>query len=1145
MPNLSTMETATDSRPASLGSTSSAESLESARSSQKRKSGEGEGAENVPPNVKAATAPGRPADKKLCSKSVSSTGDEVPASSSTKATGIARYQKPAIKTTESIPDKKRAASELSAAAPSESNAAAVAAAAAAASAAAVASAPVTSFGTVLGFDVALKRVQGYISSDVGAGAMPSTPGSNGLLRRSRKAANRTPCADKLKSIFDSTITVSEDKITAILAPVRDASKTTKAKFDFKERCKVMETANKELRDTLVKLVGETKQVREKCLWYESDSESRLREASLQLQEVAQSNAIVKSSEHKLKKELIAANEKIAASEAVCNQLRSDTEKVRDLESRIGDLVAKLSAEQSSCRSQELVISRMEKDFADVKANAAEELRAAKGSYEQHAEQLVNGYKDEITSLRSELSRRQSDAERSSIEKAEIDKKASDLREEIVKIQASLRESEGLAQRQEMETARLTKDLEQTKELLTQKDADWRSTLNSLHEVQRQVAEERGSSRSEISSLQSRASRLEEERLVLTRDIATKTEELGSANREVARLSELVASLEAKVVTKDTELAMLKDVSIQLAAEKDARARSEIREDAERHERIAAVAQLLATQTDCNNRINDIKESFNKTIAGLNEEIATVSRLRDEAASEARKQADIVMGMENEVEQLRNALENASANHESVEKLGRVTGELEILRRRMRETAESKEVEMTATQGRIKDLEDQIKNGEIQRRKLHNVIQELRGNVRVFARVRPFLPSDGFAPATMPDPSILTRSDGQSLRMTKVAKTADDRSEEHSFAFDRVFGPSSSQETVFQEVSEFVQSALDGYNVCLFSYGQTGSGKTHTMQGSGNGSMRGIIPRAMQQVGVYKTELEAKGWDYQMEVSFIEIYNETIRDLLRPNVKDDDKHEIKRDLNGNTTITDVTLTPVDPNDTAQMDAIMDQAARFRSVGQTLMNERSSRSHSVFTLHLRASNAAQGVVLKGALNLVDLAGSERLDRSGATGDRLKETVAINKSLSALTDVFVAIGNKQSHIPFRNSKLTYLLQPALSGDGKTLMVGFIVCFATFQIPLSNLLAPRPTPTLLCACQLVNLSPTDESYFESLCSLRFASQVNQCELGKPKRQMKDAIKDDQVTPAASKSAAAKSASASATAATSASGPARKLARK
>ena len=205
-------------------------------------------------------------------------------------------------------------------------------------------------------------------------------------------------------------------------------------------------------------------------------------------------------------------------------------------------------------------------------------------------------------------------------------------------------------------------------------------------------------------------------------------------------------------------------------------------------------------------------------------------------------------------------------------------------------------------------------------------------------------------------------------------------------------------------------------------------------------MRGIVARAMEQVGQYKTELEEKGWEYSMEVSFLEIYNENIRDLLRSTPSDELKHDIKRDAQGNVTVTDLTKISVDPKDTEQINMIMDIAARHRSVGTTAMNARSSRSHSVFCLHLKACNTKQGLVLKGALNLVDLAGSERLDRSGATGDRMKETVAINKSLSSLTDVFVAIGNKQSHIPFRNSKLTYLLQPSLSGDGKTLMVSLL---------------------------------------------------------------------------------------------------------
>lgn len=138
----------------------------------------------------------------------------------------------------------------------------------------------------------------------------------------------------------------------------------------------------------------------------------------------------------------------------------------------------------------------------------------------------------------------------------------------------------------------------------------------------------------------------------------------------------------------------------------------------------------------------------------------------------------------------------------------------------------------------------------------------------------------------------------------------------------------------------------------------------------------------------------------------------------------------------------------------------------------MNERSSRSHSVFTLQIRGENESERVVVTGALNLCDLAGSERLSRSQATGSTLVETKHINKSLSALSDVFLSISQNNKHIPFRNSKLTYLLQPCLSGEGKTMMI-------------------------------VNLSPTFESYNETLCSLRFASQVNSCIVGKAKKQI------------------------------------------
>merc|ERR1711988_1708602 len=132
-----------------------------------------------------------------------------------------------------------------------------------------------------------------------------------------------------------------------------------------------------------------------------------------------------------------------------------------------------------------------------------------------------------------------------------------------------------------------------------------------------------------------------------------------------------------------------------------------------------------------------------------------------------------------------------------------------------------------------------------------------------------------------------------------------------------------------------------------------------------------------------------------------------------------------------------MEKVDINNESQVEEILRRAARTRSVASTNMNEESSRSHSVFTLHLVMKNVQQKIALRSQLNLVDLAGSERVGRSGATGKALREAQNINKSLSSLAGVFSALSAKQSHIPFRDSKLTYLLQPCLSGDGKTLMI------------------------------------------------------------------------------------------------------------
>ncbi|XVF70519.1 hypothetical protein PTKIN_Ptkin11bG0168100 [Pterospermum kingtungense] len=387
------------------------------------------------------------------------------------------------------------------------------------------------------------------------------------------------------------------------------------------------------------------------------------------------------------------------------------------------------------------------------------------------------------------------------------------------------------------------------------------------------------------------------------------------------------------------------------------------------------------------------------------------------------------------------------------------------------------------QNRLEDAEVKLIEGEKLRKKLHNTILELKGNIRVFCRVRPQLPDDSSSnqEKVVSYPTSMEYL-GRGIDMTQ-------NGQKHCFTFDKVFTPDALQEEVFVEISQLVQSALDGYKVCIFAYGQTGSGKTYTMMGRpGQPEEKGLIPRSLEQIFQTKQALQPQGWRYEMQVSMLEIYNETLRDLLSTN-RDASRNEngvagkqytIKHDANGNTQVSDLTI--VDVQSSREVAYLLDRAAYSRSVGKTQMNEQSSRSHFVFTMRITGVNESTEQQVQGVLNLIDLAGSERLSKSGSTGDRLKETQAINKSLSSLADVIFALAKKEDHVPFRNSKLTYLLQPCLGGDSKTLM-------------------------------FVNISPEPSSVGESLCSLRFAARVNACEIGTPRRQLNMKTSDSRLS--------------------------------
>ena len=281
-----------------------------------------------------------------------------------------------------------------------------------------------------------------------------------------------------------------------------------------------------------------------------------------------------------------------------------------------------------------------------------------------------------------------------------------------------------------------------------------------------------------------------------------------------------------------------------------------------------------------------------------------------------------------------------------------------------------------------------------------------------------------------------------------------------FSYDAVFPTHISQQAVYEEAGfKLVDSVLDGYNGTIFAYGQTGCGKTHTMMGNPNvEQLRGIIPRAFEHIF---GKIENSGdKNYLIRCSYIEIYNEEIHDLIGRDWKV--KLELKENADRAVSIKDVAMHVV--RSVSEIEKLMDLGTKNRSVGETAMNKDSSRSHSIFTIYIEASEATekdQQHITAGKLNLVDLAGSERQSKTQATGDRLKEANKINLSLSALGNVISAlVDGKNSHVPYRDSKLTRLLQDSLGGNTKTVMIA-------------------------------NVSPASDSYDETLGTLRYASRA------------------------------------------------------
>lgn len=298
-------------------------------------------------------------------------------------------------------------------------------------------------------------------------------------------------------------------------------------------------------------------------------------------------------------------------------------------------------------------------------------------------------------------------------------------------------------------------------------------------------------------------------------------------------------------------------------------------------------------------------------------------------------------------------------------------------------------------------------------------------VSVFCRIRPLSPRDlNGNVAITTDSKIATLHHG---------------GEEYSFAFDRVFDVDASQIDVFEgvKVVDSVRDILEGYNATIFAYGQTASGKTHTMEGGDifDALTRGIVPRSAE--ALFQACLEAPSeMEFAIKVSFVEIYMERIRDLLDAFGQKKANLQIREDPNLGVYVAGCTESFV--TNEKELLQCMIEGHKSRATAATGMNEGSSRSHSVLSVTVQQKNTETDAERVGKLVLVDLAGSEMVRKTHAAGQQLEEAKVINKSLSALGQVINALTDeRKAHVPYRNSKLTRMLQDSLGGNAKTALI------------------------------------------------------------------------------------------------------------
>lgn len=577
-----------------------------------------------------------------------------------------------------------------------------------------------------------------------------------------------------------------------------------------------------------------------------------------------------------------------------------------------------------------------------------------------------------------------------------------------------------------------------------------------HQASRRSTDDR--SRAEIRDLKSKLEDARAERSGLRDELSRATEAYHEASDRLEAERASKAEMIETVKILESQLKESRETAATAAAAASGDNRSDKLEDLTAIQ-IKELTDELAIETERARANEAEKNELQQQVVVLQQKAKRAeSAHADELSrlSESTK-ADVsdIQTKYNAAESRAGALEReiASLRQEYDEKKAMMTEEMLKELEELRETRATFEAQqvttrdlMSAQTQKIKELEEKYTGEVTLRRRYFNMLEDLKGKIRVYARTRPLTGIE-----SSQDQKIVLKTPDEFTCSYPWRGEKKDRSCE----FDEVFPANATQEQVFEDTRYLVQSAIDGYNVCIFAYGQTGSGKTFTIYG--DDANPGLSPRAIAEV-MRCVHRDSSKCSVKMECYMLELYRDDLVDLLLPQGSDAPKLDIKKDKQGWVTVPNATMVSVATE--AEITEVIQAGLKVRKTAGTKMNVESSRSHLIFSLIIETTDLQTGALTKGKLSFVDLAGSERVKKSGAEGDTLKEAQAINKSLSALGDVISALASEQGHIPYRNHKLTMLMSDSLGGNAKTLM-------------------------------FVNVSPTDANVEETHNSLTYATRV------------------------------------------------------